>query len=177
MALRDISWQQPYPMDFYAGSSLGPWTVNHGRDRLLQHPGRPALAKVGRNLKEGGEAWARPDIGRLLGDASRARRPAAATGNACQRGGERRGSETVTKVGHLRFRRSPRAPFQPWLARLAAAETRRSRRPLPETLLGPRYQPQLWRGRTLSPLSWQRPLSLRPASRVVPALGHAPLCL
>ncbi|XP_029067194.1 2-(3-amino-3-carboxypropyl)histidine synthase subunit 1 isoform X10 [Monodon monoceros] len=46
VALRDISWQQPYPMDFYAGSSLGPWTVNHGRDRLLQHPGRPALAKV-----------------------------------------------------------------------------------------------------------------------------------
>ncbi|XP_037665889.1 2-(3-amino-3-carboxypropyl)histidine synthase subunit 1 isoform X2 [Choloepus didactylus] len=32
VALRDISWQQPYPMDFYAGSSLGPWTVNHGRD-------------------------------------------------------------------------------------------------------------------------------------------------
>ncbi|XP_068386692.1 2-(3-amino-3-carboxypropyl)histidine synthase subunit 1 [Eschrichtius robustus] len=46
VALRDISWQQPYPMDFYAGSSLGPWTVNHGRDRLLQHPGRPALGKV-----------------------------------------------------------------------------------------------------------------------------------
>ena len=40
MALRDISWQQPYPMDFYASSSLGPWTVNHGRDRLLQVPGR-----------------------------------------------------------------------------------------------------------------------------------------
>ena len=47
MALRDISWQQPYPMDFYASSSLGPWTVNHGRDRLLQVPGRLALGKVG----------------------------------------------------------------------------------------------------------------------------------
>ncbi|XP_043334179.1 2-(3-amino-3-carboxypropyl)histidine synthase subunit 1 isoform X1 [Cervus elaphus] len=46
VALRDISWQQPYPMDFYASSSLGPWTVNHGRDRLLQVPGRPALGKV-----------------------------------------------------------------------------------------------------------------------------------
>uniref|UniRef100_A0A8C8U6E5 2-(3-amino-3-carboxypropyl)histidine synthase subunit 1 n=1 Tax=Peromyscus maniculatus bairdii TaxID=230844 RepID=A0A8C8U6E5_PERMB len=31
VALKDISWQEPYPMDFYAGSSLGPWTVNHGR--------------------------------------------------------------------------------------------------------------------------------------------------
>ncbi|OWK14076.1 DPH1 [Cervus elaphus hippelaphus] len=37
---------EPYPMDFYASSSLGPWTVNHGRDRLLQVPGRPALGKV-----------------------------------------------------------------------------------------------------------------------------------
>uniref|UniRef100_A0A671EH28 2-(3-amino-3-carboxypropyl)histidine synthase subunit 1 n=2 Tax=Rhinolophus ferrumequinum TaxID=59479 RepID=A0A671EH28_RHIFE len=46
VALRDISWQQPYPMDFYAGSSLGPWTVNHGRDRPPQAPGRPALGKV-----------------------------------------------------------------------------------------------------------------------------------
>ncbi|XP_073902686.1 2-(3-amino-3-carboxypropyl)histidine synthase subunit 1 isoform X3 [Castor canadensis] len=46
VALRDISWQQPYPMDFYAGSSLGPWTVNHGRDRTPQGPGRPVLEKV-----------------------------------------------------------------------------------------------------------------------------------
>ncbi|KFV69507.1 Diphthamide biosynthesis protein 1, partial [Dryobates pubescens] len=29
VALRDIEWQQPYPMDFYASQSLGPWTVNH----------------------------------------------------------------------------------------------------------------------------------------------------
>ncbi|XP_014320188.1 2-(3-amino-3-carboxypropyl)histidine synthase subunit 1 isoform X1 [Myotis lucifugus] len=46
VALRDISWQQPYPMDFYAGSSLGPWTVNHGRDRPSQAPRRPALGKM-----------------------------------------------------------------------------------------------------------------------------------
>lgn len=45
MALRDISWQQPYPMDFYAGSSLGPWTVNHGRDRAPQAQGRPTVGK------------------------------------------------------------------------------------------------------------------------------------
>ncbi|XP_049638439.1 2-(3-amino-3-carboxypropyl)histidine synthase subunit 1 [Suncus etruscus] len=46
VALRDISWQQPYPMDFYAGSSLGPWTVNHGRDRLPPAPGQPTAGKV-----------------------------------------------------------------------------------------------------------------------------------
>uniref|UniRef100_A0A8D2NFQ2 2-(3-amino-3-carboxypropyl)histidine synthase subunit 1 n=1 Tax=Zonotrichia albicollis TaxID=44394 RepID=A0A8D2NFQ2_ZONAL len=26
VALQDIEWQQPYPMDFYASQSLGPWT-------------------------------------------------------------------------------------------------------------------------------------------------------
>ncbi|KAK1331472.1 hypothetical protein QTO34_009429 [Cnephaeus nilssonii] len=53
VALRDISWQQPYPMDFYAGSSLGPWTVNHGRDQPSQAPRRPALGKVGRDFQGG----------------------------------------------------------------------------------------------------------------------------
>lgn len=42
VALRDISWQQPYPMDFYAGSSLGPWTVNYGRNRPPRPPGGPS---------------------------------------------------------------------------------------------------------------------------------------
>ncbi|KAM6163672.1 2-(3-amino-3-carboxypropyl)histidine synthase subunit 1 [Rhynchocyon petersi] len=54
VALRDISWQQPYPMDFYAGSSLGPWTANHGRDRLLKTPGRPAGGKVGKPSRREG---------------------------------------------------------------------------------------------------------------------------
>lgn len=56
MALKDISWQEPYPMDFYAGSSLGPWTVNHGRapgprdgSRGVGQPG-----KVGGDFTEGG---------------------------------------------------------------------------------------------------------------------------
>ena len=67
--MRDISWQQPYPMDFYASSSLGPWTVNHGRDRLLQVPGRLALGKVGRDTKKTeGPGRGRP------GGASRGRR-------------------------------------------------------------------------------------------------------
>ncbi|XP_044104095.1 2-(3-amino-3-carboxypropyl)histidine synthase subunit 1 [Neovison vison] len=45
VALRDISWQQPYPMDFYAASSLGPWTVNHRRNRPLQALSPLALEK------------------------------------------------------------------------------------------------------------------------------------
>ncbi|XP_064439575.1 2-(3-amino-3-carboxypropyl)histidine synthase subunit 1 isoform X6 [Mirounga angustirostris] len=55
VALRDISWQQPYPMDFYAGSSLGPWTANHGRNRPPQALSPPALEKVGRHRQPGGE--------------------------------------------------------------------------------------------------------------------------
>lgn len=51
MALKDISWQQPYPMDFYAGSSLGPWTVNHGRDPGPRGLGQ--LGKVGGDLTDG----------------------------------------------------------------------------------------------------------------------------
>uniref|UniRef100_A0A8C6RI35 2-(3-amino-3-carboxypropyl)histidine synthase subunit 1 n=3 Tax=Nannospalax galili TaxID=1026970 RepID=A0A8C6RI35_NANGA len=46
VALRDISWQQSYPMDFYASSGLGPWTVNHGRDAKPQGPGPQGLGKV-----------------------------------------------------------------------------------------------------------------------------------
>ncbi|XP_074045299.1 2-(3-amino-3-carboxypropyl)histidine synthase subunit 1 [Macrotis lagotis] len=38
VALRDVPWQRPYPMDFYAGSSLGPWTVNHASSRRRQRP-------------------------------------------------------------------------------------------------------------------------------------------
>jgi len=29
VALRTATWQRPYPMDFYAKDSLGPWTPNH----------------------------------------------------------------------------------------------------------------------------------------------------
>lgn len=44
VALQDIEWQQPYPMDFYASQSLGPWTVNHGG---TQPPRRGRPAQVG----------------------------------------------------------------------------------------------------------------------------------
>ncbi|XP_052052069.1 2-(3-amino-3-carboxypropyl)histidine synthase subunit 1 isoform X1 [Apodemus sylvaticus] len=47
VALKDVSWQQPYPMDFYAGSSLGPWTVNHGRDQKPRGHCQPASGKQG----------------------------------------------------------------------------------------------------------------------------------
>ena len=33
IALRSAEWQAPYPMDFYANSSLGPWTPNHESHR------------------------------------------------------------------------------------------------------------------------------------------------
>ncbi|XP_056362447.1 2-(3-amino-3-carboxypropyl)histidine synthase subunit 1 [Oenanthe melanoleuca] len=44
VALQDIEWQQPYPMDFYASQSLGPWTVNHGGTQPPRR-GRPAQEK------------------------------------------------------------------------------------------------------------------------------------
>ncbi|XP_074450932.1 2-(3-amino-3-carboxypropyl)histidine synthase subunit 1 isoform X3 [Larus michahellis] len=37
VALRDVEWQQPYPMDFYASQSLGPWTVNHAGTQPPRH--------------------------------------------------------------------------------------------------------------------------------------------
>uniref|UniRef100_A0A6I8NX73 2-(3-amino-3-carboxypropyl)histidine synthase subunit 1 n=1 Tax=Ornithorhynchus anatinus TaxID=9258 RepID=A0A6I8NX73_ORNAN len=45
VALKDIPWQQPYPMDFYAGSSLGPWTVNHPSHQPARGPARPKQVK------------------------------------------------------------------------------------------------------------------------------------
>ncbi|KAI9318528.1 putative diphthamide synthesis protein-domain-containing protein [Dichotomocladium elegans] len=32
IALNKATWQDVYPMDFYANDSLGPWTPNHGRN-------------------------------------------------------------------------------------------------------------------------------------------------
>ncbi|NXB69710.1 DPH1 synthase, partial [Donacobius atricapilla] len=50
VALQDIEWQQPYPMDFYASQSLGPWTVNHGG---TQPPRRGRPAQVGSGASPG----------------------------------------------------------------------------------------------------------------------------
>jgi 2-(3-amino-3-carboxypropyl)histidine synthase len=42
VALQTVSWQNVYPMDYYAGpDSLGPWTVNHASHR----PARAAERK------------------------------------------------------------------------------------------------------------------------------------
>ncbi|KAF9363304.1 Diphthamide biosynthesis protein 1 [Mortierella sp. NVP85] len=32
VVFESIPWQEVYPMDFYSNDSLGPWTVNHGRN-------------------------------------------------------------------------------------------------------------------------------------------------
>ncbi|XP_038615413.1 2-(3-amino-3-carboxypropyl)histidine synthase subunit 1 [Tachyglossus aculeatus] len=45
VALQAIPWQHPYPMDFYSGSSLGPWTVNHPSHRPPRGPCRDKQAK------------------------------------------------------------------------------------------------------------------------------------
>ena len=29
VTLKNISWQEKYPMDYYSNDSLGPWTVNN----------------------------------------------------------------------------------------------------------------------------------------------------
>lgn len=44
IALRSAEWQAPYPMDFYANSSLGPWTPNHESHR-------PARVKKSRDAR------------------------------------------------------------------------------------------------------------------------------
>ncbi|XP_052824918.1 2-(3-amino-3-carboxypropyl)histidine synthase subunit 1 isoform X2 [Octopus bimaculoides] len=45
VALEQISWQDRYPMDFYANDSLGPWTVNNEKHRPIRpvrnHPRAP----------------------------------------------------------------------------------------------------------------------------------------
>ena len=40
VVLKQIEWQTIYPMDFYANSGLGPWTVNNEQHR----PARPGRA-------------------------------------------------------------------------------------------------------------------------------------
>ncbi|KAG0344063.1 Diphthamide biosynthesis protein 1 [Podila humilis] len=32
VVFESVAWQEVYPMDFYSNDSLGPWTVNHGRN-------------------------------------------------------------------------------------------------------------------------------------------------
>ncbi|XP_067866776.1 2-(3-amino-3-carboxypropyl)histidine synthase subunit 1-like [Heterodontus francisci] len=51
VALKEVEWQQRYPMDFYANQSLGPWTVNHVtyqpvRRTRKAREGKPAETKL-----------------------------------------------------------------------------------------------------------------------------------
>ncbi|KAG4304882.1 hypothetical protein PORY_001557 [Pneumocystis oryctolagi] len=39
VALEGAEWKDPYPMDFYAHRSLGPWTPNHGKDSTAGRAG------------------------------------------------------------------------------------------------------------------------------------------
>ncbi|XP_068945757.1 2-(3-amino-3-carboxypropyl)histidine synthase subunit 1 isoform X3 [Petaurus breviceps papuanus] len=50
VALKDVSWQQPYPMDFYASNSLGPWAANHASHRKGPRP-RVLSSGVGEQVK------------------------------------------------------------------------------------------------------------------------------
>ena len=34
VAVKNIEWQEQYPMDFYSNSSLGAWTPNHEQCKL-----------------------------------------------------------------------------------------------------------------------------------------------
>ncbi|XP_077692724.1 2-(3-amino-3-carboxypropyl)histidine synthase subunit 1 isoform X1 [Eretmochelys imbricata] len=45
VALKEIEWQQTYPMDFYAGQSLGPWTVNHASHQSQRGTSQPTQAR------------------------------------------------------------------------------------------------------------------------------------
>ncbi|XP_026546071.1 2-(3-amino-3-carboxypropyl)histidine synthase subunit 1 [Notechis scutatus] len=49
VALQQIQWQEIYPMDFYAGLSLGPWTVNHPSHRP-QKGGRTKEVNLARSM-------------------------------------------------------------------------------------------------------------------------------
>ncbi|XP_073172218.1 2-(3-amino-3-carboxypropyl)histidine synthase subunit 1 isoform X1 [Lepidochelys kempii] len=46
VALKEIEWQQTYPMDFYAGQSLGPWTVNHASHQSQRGTSQPTQKKL-----------------------------------------------------------------------------------------------------------------------------------
>nr|XP_032644202.1 2-(3-amino-3-carboxypropyl)histidine synthase subunit 1 [Chelonoidis abingdonii] len=46
VALKEIEWQQTSPMDFYAGQSLGPWTVNHASHKPQRGTSQPTQRKL-----------------------------------------------------------------------------------------------------------------------------------
>ncbi|MBN3304610.1 DPH1 synthase, partial [Amia calva] len=47
VALKEVEWQQTYPMDFYSNQSLGPWAVNHPENQ----PARPVRKSAQKKSK------------------------------------------------------------------------------------------------------------------------------
>ncbi|XP_041097115.1 2-(3-amino-3-carboxypropyl)histidine synthase subunit 1 isoform X1 [Polyodon spathula] len=49
VALKEVEWQQTYPMDFYSNQSLGPWAVNHPTNQPVRPSRKSAqVCAVGR---------------------------------------------------------------------------------------------------------------------------------
>ncbi|KAG2188853.1 hypothetical protein INT44_003993 [Umbelopsis vinacea] len=48
----NAEWQSIYPMDFYANDSLGPWTVNHGRNIRKSRPIKSKAVATKEEVKE-----------------------------------------------------------------------------------------------------------------------------
>ncbi|XP_043386884.1 2-(3-amino-3-carboxypropyl)histidine synthase subunit 1 isoform X2 [Chelonia mydas] len=60
VALKEIEWQQTYPMDFYAGQSLGPWTVNHASHQSQRGTSQPTQGDAGEHGQKPDPAKASP---------------------------------------------------------------------------------------------------------------------
>lgn len=45
VVFESVAWQDVYPMDFYSNDSLGPWTVNHGRNIRKKATGTGSAGK------------------------------------------------------------------------------------------------------------------------------------
>ncbi|KAF9922379.1 Diphthamide biosynthesis protein 1 [Linnemannia zychae] len=45
IVFESVEWQEVYPMDFYSNDSLGPWTVNHGRNIRKKATGAGSIGK------------------------------------------------------------------------------------------------------------------------------------
>lgn len=58
VVFESVPWQEVYPMDFYSNDSLGPWTVNHGRNLRRKAAIEEATAAKAQKAKAKAEAAA-----------------------------------------------------------------------------------------------------------------------
>lgn len=56
VVFESVPWQDVYPMDFYSNDSLGPWTVNHGRNLRRKAASEEAAAARAQKTKAKAEA-------------------------------------------------------------------------------------------------------------------------